>query len=66
MCEICTKWVQKIEHSRSKSVQKEGENTVLTFPCGSVLTLSQKGEPIALSGESIDMRVVWWESGNLS
>ena len=47
----------------AKSVQKEGENTVLTFPCGSVLTLSQKGEPIALSGESIDMRVVWWESG---
>ena len=50
----------------AKSVQKAGENTVLTFPCGSVLTLSPKGEPIALSGEDIDVHVVWWESGNLS
>ena len=47
----------------AKSVQKEGENTVLTFPLGSVLTLSPKGEPISLSGEDIDVRVVWWESG---
>ena len=50
----------------AKSVQKAGENTVLIFPSGSVLTLSPKGEPIALSGEDIDVRVVWWESGNLS
>ena len=47
----------------AKSVQKEGENTVLTFPSGSVLTLSPKGEPISLSGENIDVRVVWWQSG---
>ena len=47
----------------AKSVQKEGENTVLTFPSGSVLTLSPKGEPISLSSAEIDMRVVWWESG---
>lgn len=47
----------------AKSVQKEGENTVLTFPSGSVLTLSPKGEPLALSGEDIEVRVVWWECG---
>ena len=50
----------------AKSVQKEGENTVLTFPSGSVLTLSPKGEPLALSCEDIEVRVVWWECGNLS
>ena len=49
-----------------KSVQKDGENTVLTFPSGSVLTLSPKGEPLALSSEDIEVRVVWWECGNLS
>ena len=47
----------------AKSVQKDGENTVLTFPSGSVLTLSPKGEPLALSSENIDVRVVWWECG---
>ena len=47
----------------AKSVQKEGGNTVLTYPSGSVLTLSPKGEPISLSGEDIDVRVVWWQSG---
>ena len=47
----------------AKSVQKDGENTVLTFPTGSVLTLSPKGEPLALSSEDIEVRVVWWECG---
>lgn len=47
----------------AKSVQKEGENTVLTFPSGSILTLSPKGEPLALSSEDIEVRVVWWECG---
>jgi hypothetical protein len=47
----------------AKSVQKEGENTVLTFPSGIVLTLSPKGEPLSLMGEGIEVRVVWWESG---
>lgn len=49
----------------AKSVQKEGENTVLTFPTGSVLTLSPKGEPLSLSSEKINARVLWWESANL-
>jgi hypothetical protein len=52
-----------LAYGDAKSVQKEGENTVLTFPTGSVLTLSPKGEPISLSGENIDVRVVWWQSG---
>ena len=45
------------------SVQKEGENTVLTFPADGMLTLSPQGEPRALFREDIDMRVVWWQSG---
>lgn len=44
-------------------VQKEGETTVLTFPSGSTLTLSSKGEPLLLVREDIEMRVVWWQSG---
>ena len=47
----------------TKSVQKEGENTVLVFPSGSVLTLSPKGEPLSLLGENVDMQVVWWQNG---
>ena len=54
-----------LAYGDAKSVQKEGENTVLTFPTGGVLTLSPKGEPISLSGEDIDVRVVWWESGKI-
>ena len=45
------------------TVQKTGENTVLTFPSGETLTLSPKGEPISLAREDINMRVVWWQSG---
>ncbi len=47
----------------ANTVQKEGENTVLTFPAGGTLTLSPKGEPLSLTREDIDMRVVWWERG---
>lgn len=47
----------------ANSVQKEEENTVLTFPSGSALTLSPKGEPISLVGEDVEMRVVWWQNG---
>jgi hypothetical protein len=47
----------------ANSVQKEGENTVLTFPSGSTLTLSPKGEPLSLMGEDVDLHVVWWQSG---
>jgi hypothetical protein len=52
-----------IEENAS-SVQKEGENTVLQFPTGGKLVLSQKGDPITLSREDIQMQVVWWQSGN--
>ena len=44
------------------TAQKEGENTVLQFPTGGKLVLSQKGKPIALSREDIQMQVVWWQS----
>ena len=47
----------------AKSVQKEGENTVLTFPDGSVLTLSPKGEPLSYSCGNFDARMTWWQSG---
>ncbi len=47
----------------AETVQKMGENTVLTFPSGGTLTLSPKGEPLSLEGEDIEVRVVWWESG---
>ena len=46
------------------ATQREGENTVLTFPTGEVLTLSPKNEPLAFSGEQINLRVVWWQSGD--
>ena len=45
------------------SVQRLGENTVLTYPGGEVLTLSASGEPLSLSREDIEMRVVWWQMG---
>ncbi|MBQ7391973.1 MAG: hypothetical protein IJV73_04740 [Clostridia bacterium] len=52
-----------LPQGEANSVQKEGENTILTFPSGGVLTLSPKGEPLAFREESIEMRVVWWQSG---
>ena len=48
----------------AKSVQRVGENTVLSFPSGGTLTLSPKGEPLSFLGENITARVVWWQSGN--
>ena len=47
----------------ASTVQKEGDNTVLTFPTGGVLILSPAGEPISLSRNDIEMHVVWWERG---
>ena len=47
----------------AKTVQKEGENTVLTFPTGGKLTLSPKGYPVSFEGEGIALEVVWWEMG---
>ena len=44
------------------SVQRVGENTVLTFPSGEVLTLSPTGAPISLVGEDLNLQVVWWET----
>ena len=46
------------------TVQKEGEDTVLTFPGGSKLTLTPRGEPLAFEGEDISVRITWWQSGN--
>jgi hypothetical protein len=45
------------------ATQREGENTVLTFPTGEVLTLSKNGQPLSFSGEQINLHVVWWQSG---
>jgi hypothetical protein len=45
------------------SVQRVGENTVLTFSSGEVLTLSPTGVPLFFAGENIDLRMVWWQSG---
>ena len=47
----------------ANSVQKEGENTVLSFSADGTLTLSPSGEPLSLVREDIDVRVVWWERG---
>ena len=47
-------------------VQKEGENTCLTFSGGEVLTLSPKGEPLSFVREDLHLRVTWWQSGYLS
>lgn len=49
----------------ASSVQKAGENTVLTYPTGGTLTLSPKGEPLSLSREDIKMQVVWWQKGTV-
>lgn len=53
-------------YADAKSVQKEGENTVLSFPSGSKLTLSQKGEPLSLVGEDVDLHVIWWQNGSVA
>ena len=50
----------------ANSVQKEGENTCLTFSEGEVLTLSPKGEPLSFAREDLHLRVTWWQSGYLS
>ncbi len=47
----------------ANSVQREGENTVLTFPSWGRLTISKNGEPLSLEREDIAMHVVWWQSG---
>ncbi len=52
-----------LPQEEAATVQREGENTVLTFPTGGTLTLSPKGEPLSVTREDIDMRVVWWERG---
>jgi hypothetical protein len=46
------------------ATQRDGENTVLTFPTGEELTLSKNGQPLSFSGEQINLRVVWWQSGD--
>lgn len=48
----------------AKTVQKEGENTVLTFSDGSILTRSPKGEPLSLVREDVAFVVAWWQSGD--
>ena len=50
-----------LQHGDANSVQKEGENRVLTFPTGETLTLSQNGTPISLNRDDIYLRVIWWE-----
>ena len=51
-----------LQEGEVDSVQKEGENTVLTFPTGQRLTISTKGEPLAFEGEDVSLRMVWWQS----
>ena len=46
------------------TVQKEGEDTALTFPGGGKLTLTPSGEPLAFEGEDVSVRITWWQSGN--
>ena len=46
------------------TVQKEGENTALTFPDGGVLTVSPEGAPISFAREDIEVHTVWWEQGS--
>ena len=50
-----------LQHGDANSVQKEGENRVLTFPTGETLTLSPSGTPISLNRDDIHLRVIWWE-----
>ena len=50
-----------LQHGDANSVQKEGENRVLTFPTGETLTLSSSGTPISLNRDDIYLRVIWWE-----
>ena len=50
-----------LPYGYANSVQKEGENTLLTFPDGGRITLSQKGEPVSFLRDDIRFDVVWWE-----
>ena len=50
-----------LQHGDANSVQKDGENSVLTFPTGETLTLSPSGTPISLNRDDIYLRVIWWE-----
>ena len=50
-----------LQHGGANSVQKDGENRVLTFPAGETLTLSPSGTPISLNRDDIHLRVIWWE-----
>ena len=52
-----------LPHGEAKTVQKQGENTVLTYPNGGTLILSPRGEPLSFLGEGIDVRVIWWGTG---
>lgn len=52
-----------LPQEEAATVQKSGENTILTLLSGGTLTLSPKGEPLAFTHEDIDVRVVWWERG---
>lgn len=52
-----------LPQEQANTVQKEGENTVMTFPVGGTLILSPTGDPISLSRGDIEVRVVWWERG---
>lgn len=50
-----------LQHGDANSVQKEGDNRVLTFPTGETMTLSPSGTPLSLEREDIHLRVIWWE-----
>jgi hypothetical protein len=52
-----------LPQGEANSVQKVGENTVLTYPTSGTLTLSPKGEPLSLIREDINVQVVWWQKG---
>ena len=51
-----------LQHGEANSVQKEGDNRVLTFPTGETMTLSPSGTPLSLEREDIHLRVIWWEN----
>ena len=53
-----------LRNEGAASVQRVGENTVLTLPTGEMLTLSPAGAPLSLVGEDLDLRVTWWETGS--
>ena len=51
-----------LQQGEANSVQKEGDNRVLTFPTGERMTLSPSGTPLSLEREDIHLRVIWWEN----